>query len=313
MANCVANPIYDTAFKFLMEDDRCAKILLSALLKKDVVDVKVRPHEYSKKEEKRVSIYRVDFCATIREADGSEHLVLVELQKTWRPTELLRFRKYLGMQYEDKRNVSDETGIPLPVVSIYILGHKVGDLKEPVVYVKRQYLDYDSQEIKDGVPSVFVESLTHDSIIVQVPYLKGNVRNHLERLLEIFNQDYVSDESNRLVYIEGRDFSDPDAQRLITRLAFAAADPEIHYAMNVEEEILGERQDLETELMILQEKLAGNSFVEIDEKLLTQRRLRREETKRILQATARVYKHSGMPAERISRLVNLPKDVIAEL
>ena len=219
MANCVANPIYDTAFKFLMEDDRCAKILLSALLKKDVVDVKVRPHEYSKKEEKRVSIYRVDFCATIREGDGSEHLVLIELQKTWRPTELLRFRKYLGMQYEDKRNVNDETGVPLPVVSIYILGHKVGDLKEPVIYVKRQYLDYDSQEIKDGVPSVFVESLTHDSIIVQIPFLKGNVRNHLERILEIFNQDFVSDASHRLVYIEGRDFSDPDAQRLITRLA----------------------------------------------------------------------------------------------
>lgn len=277
------------------------------------MDVKVCPHEYSKKEGKRVSIYRVDFCATIREGDGSEHLVLIELQKTWRPTELLRFRKYLDMQYEDKRNVNDETGAPLPIVCIYLLGHTIGDLTEPVVYVKRQYLDYDSREIQDGVPCTFVESLTHDSIIVQIPFLKGNVRNHLERILEIFYQDFVSEASDRLIYIEGRDFSDPDAQRLITRLAFAAADPEIHYAMNVEEEILGEHQDLETELMILQEKLAGKSCVEIDEKLLSKRRLQREETKRVLQATARVYKQSGLSAEKISRLVNLTKEEIADL
>lgn len=30
----VANPIYDIVFKFLMEDERVARILLSALLKK---------------------------------------------------------------------------------------------------------------------------------------------------------------------------------------------------------------------------------------------------------------------------------------
>ena len=33
----IANPIYDSVFKFLMEDNRVAKVLLSALLQKDVV------------------------------------------------------------------------------------------------------------------------------------------------------------------------------------------------------------------------------------------------------------------------------------
>ena len=32
----IANPVYDTVFKFLMEDNRVAKILLSALLQKEV-------------------------------------------------------------------------------------------------------------------------------------------------------------------------------------------------------------------------------------------------------------------------------------
>ena len=30
----IANPIYDSVFKYMMEDDRVAKILLSALLQK---------------------------------------------------------------------------------------------------------------------------------------------------------------------------------------------------------------------------------------------------------------------------------------
>ena len=41
----VANPIYDIVFKYLMEDERIARTILSALLKKDVVAVEVRPHE----------------------------------------------------------------------------------------------------------------------------------------------------------------------------------------------------------------------------------------------------------------------------
>jgi hypothetical protein len=35
----VANPIYDAVFKYLMEDDRVARTILSALLKKEVLSV----------------------------------------------------------------------------------------------------------------------------------------------------------------------------------------------------------------------------------------------------------------------------------
>ena len=42
----IANPIYDAVFKFLMEDKKVAKIFLSALLKKDIIDLEMRRHEY---------------------------------------------------------------------------------------------------------------------------------------------------------------------------------------------------------------------------------------------------------------------------
>ena len=78
----VANPIYDTVFKFLMEDERIARTILSALLKRDIEKVEVRPHEYTNTKRDSLSIFRIDFAATIREQDGSKHLILIELQKT---------------------------------------------------------------------------------------------------------------------------------------------------------------------------------------------------------------------------------------
>ena len=188
----IANPIYDSVFKFLMEDERAAKVLLSALLQQEVHDLKMRRNEYTNLSQTRISLFRIDFSARIKDAAGREQLVLIELQKTWLMTETLRFRQYLGTQYLDMENISSSgsgAGYGLPIISIYILGHKLGDLNEPVVYVRRRYLDYDNRDIVQGVPDPFIESLTHDSIIVQIPYLQGRARNHLERLLSVFDQE----------------------------------------------------------------------------------------------------------------------------
>ena len=42
----IANPIYDSVFKYIMEDERIAKTVLSALLKKEVLHVTMRPQRY---------------------------------------------------------------------------------------------------------------------------------------------------------------------------------------------------------------------------------------------------------------------------
>ncbi|MBQ7494586.1 MAG: hypothetical protein IJT75_02290, partial [Bacteroidaceae bacterium] len=151
----VANPIYDAVFKYLMEDERIARTILSALLKKDIIRVQVRPHEYANTQRDSLSIYRIDFGATIREADGSEHLILIELQKTWLPTETLRFRQYLGVQYENPRNIVAESADQhaLPMVAVYLLGHKVGDIEEPVIYVRHQTFDYNGRPVTKGLPN----------------------------------------------------------------------------------------------------------------------------------------------------------------
>ena len=249
----IANPIYDSVFKYLMEDNRAARILLSALLQKDVREVQMRQTEYTGSNRSKISMFRLDFSAKVREKDGGEHLIMIELQKTWLETETLRFRQYLGTQYLNEENIpeSEENadGFALPMVSIYILGHKVGDLQEPVIYVRRHYLDQESNPIVHGVPDPFVESLTHDSIIVQIPYLKGRVRNHLERLLNLFDQDYRLKEDGHLMQFDEDKLKSEDEQWVMYRLIKAISAPGMRRNMQVEDEILSAIEKRDTEIM----------------------------------------------------------------
>ena len=201
----IANPIYDSVFKYLLEDERVARILISALLKKEVTKVECRPHEYVNKTRNTVSMFRIDFAATVREDDGTEHLVLVELQKTWLESETLRFRQYLGVQYGLKENVFREgcnKGYSMPMVAVYILGHTIGHIEEPVLYVNHECFDYDGNTVKKGIPDRFVESLTHDSIFVQLPLLSGRLANRLERVLSVFDQSHRDTSNHQFMHID---------------------------------------------------------------------------------------------------------------
>lgn len=78
----IANPIYDVVFKYLMEDNKVAKLFLSAVTGLDIRSLDFLPQELvadKKKSPKKtfvtalnLSIYRLDFSAKISEADGSK-------------------------------------------------------------------------------------------------------------------------------------------------------------------------------------------------------------------------------------------------
>ena len=89
----VANPIYDIVFKYMMEDERIARTILSALLKEEILRVEVRPHEYTNGQKESLSIFRIDFGATIKGADGEEQLILIELQNLVKLKQMRKKRK----------------------------------------------------------------------------------------------------------------------------------------------------------------------------------------------------------------------------
>lgn len=253
----VANPIYDSVFKYIMSDERISKTILSALLKKDVVKVEMRPHEYVNATRDTLSMFRIDFAATIREQDTEseefkDRVVLIELQKTWLDTETLRFRQYLGAQYSNKINIRDDSskGFAYPMVAVYLLGHKVGDITEPVVYVNHDVYDYNGNIVKDGKEEPFVESLTHNSIIVQIPRLKGHVNNRLEKVLSVFDQSRKDAEDKQVLNIDDNKFvGDEDMMYMLHMLTAAAADSEMRQDMNVEDEYYKAIEDRDTAIM----------------------------------------------------------------
>lgn len=135
----IINPIYDASFKYLMEDDRAAKLLLSSLLRRRVLKISPKPHEYAdktqnRKPEKDLGIYRLDYSATIETAEGGTEVVSIELQKVWLESELFRFRRYLGGQYSDSRNLDDDGVTPHHIIAIYILGHTISETDSPIAY-----------------------------------------------------------------------------------------------------------------------------------------------------------------------------------
>ena len=305
----IANPIYDAVFKFLMEDQKVAKILLSALLKKEIMELEMRRHEYTSMEQTRISLFRIDFSAKLREADGSEHLVLIELQKTWLITETLRFRQYLGTQYLSKENMvekKNEQGqkqaYGLPIISIYVLGHSLGNLTEPVVYVNRRYLDYDNKPLPS--PDPFIESLTHDSIIVQIPFLTGRTRNRLERLLSVFDQEYRQAESEHYLEINDEHL-DEEVKCVAHRLLKAAAAPDVRRAMDIEDEILSEIEARDTTIMM------KNQEIELKEQVIEEKRQEIEQKEQVIEQKELVIEQKELVIEQ-KELVIEQKELVIE-
>ena len=297
----IANPIYDSVFKYLMEDERIAKTLLSALLKKEVVAVEMRRNEYTNGVRDNISMFRIDFGAHVKEPDGTIRLVLIELQKTWLETETLRFRQYLGAQYSNPENVPSENnkdGYAIPMVAIYLLGHRVGDINVPVLYVKHKAYDYDGNVVTDGIPDPFVESLIYDSIIVQIPLLHGQVNNRLEKVLSVFDQSQKNGSDRHVLNVNDTPFDDDDdMQYLLRRLLMAAANAQLRQEMNVEDEYFKALEDRDTALMMKDKKLAEQA-----EQL--------EQNKAQLRTMALLLSNSGMSVEEIAKSVGMSQDQV---
>ena len=190
----IANPIYDTVFKYLMEDAEIARGLLSKIIGEDIVEIAVQPQEYVGRSNKfEVIIFRLDFKATIKTKTGKRKKVLIELQKGKNAADIMRFRRYPGDNYRKEDFVEAENKrVALPIITIYFLGFRLKNITTAVMKVSREYTDL----ITDKpiiVEEEFVEKLTHDSYIIQIQRLKKKVRNDIERVLKVFNQAYATE------------------------------------------------------------------------------------------------------------------------
>jgi hypothetical protein len=311
----IANPIYDVVFKYLMEDNKVAKLFLSAVTGLDIRSLEFLPQELvsnKKKSQKKtfltalnLSIYRLDFSTKVREADGSEKVIIIEIQKSKFTHENMRFRKYLGKQYMNEtffQWIVETTGrrykSGLPILPIYILGEKVEGYEDmPVINVNRCIRDRYTREVVE-VRNHFIESLFHEGIIINVPALSQKRRDELEMLLSVFDQKNRS-ENHHIMNVKEADF--PERFRpIIRRLQAAAQEKEVRDIMTVEDDFVAELNDYE------------HRIEEADKQKEEERRLK-EEAVRKQEEAVRMLLTLGAPAEDIAKKLGLTLEHVLSL
>jgi hypothetical protein len=257
----IANPMYDVVFKYLMEDNAVAITFLSALTGMDIVSLLPLPQELTLDAEgyggrsknlfgRKLSVYRLDFSARVRNADGEEKIVIVEIQQEKLYGQLTRFRKYLGKQYANGafvKKIQTATGreydIGIPILSVYFVGEGLEGFRGvPVVLLRRSTIAQYTMQPLDGT-NPFIEGLFHDGIIVNVPFLSREGRNELETLLSVFSP--LNQTTNpQIMSIEETKFMEK-YQPILRRLKAAAQEKGVRDKMTVEDDFLEEMEMLE--------------------------------------------------------------------
>lgn len=255
----IANPIYDAAFKYLMDDPRVAKTLIAAVLqidKKDILELTPDRNEISIYKKDEVNACRLDFTVRIKTNDG-EKAIYIELQKAWSKGEMKRFRQYLASQYTRASNVGNDN-FPLPVMSIYILGETVDHLDEAVTLIKRHYENQNGEEINKDKKSWFVECLSHDMVVIQIPKIQPRPNSTLDNLLTFFDQSKQDPRNHHVINYNINDYDidneelHDDMRFMVRRLEQATANEEMIIQMCLEdkiEEIVNGKKDAEEKLV----------------------------------------------------------------
>ena len=273
----IANPLYDYAFKYLMEDNEVARKFISAIIGEEVIELAFSPQEYVNTTENMDNpewkYCRLDFIARIRTDKGIK-AVMIEVQKVSIGTDIRRFRRYLGSQYQlqnlEKITVKNNKEIieyePIPIYCIFVLGDGIGIQDVPVVTVNPKIADNATGNELSYENNEFITNLNHRSWIIQVPELKNRCNNDTEVLLSIFDQTNRVKDKRLLLKIREENFP-PKYRSIIRRLELAAADESLRKAMQDEDDfviherkqqaiIAQERTEKEAALAVIAEKEA---------------------------------------------------------
>ena len=241
----VVNPIYDTVFKYIMQDEKVAKVLIGNILKTKVVSIQMNNNEYAAMLPDGKKVFKLDFSATILDKLGKQQLVHIEVQKALEEGEIMRFRHYLGAIYMDATKKYQETITnpktnekitvehPLPIHTIYILGHELGSgLSNSVMHGENIFKDQDGNVIQIPENNDYINGLTHTVTFVIAPLTKKNVKTHLDRLLSIFSDCEPNKEEIEIdEYFDDSD----DYRTLMKALQKASVDKQLRGNLELEQ------------------------------------------------------------------------------
>jgi hypothetical protein len=305
----IANPIYDATFKRLLENDRAAKFFIGAILGCEVLSLVPATQEHTEfdEEKHKVTLFRMDFAATIKTKDEGEKRVIIEMQKANLFDDVYRFRRYLGKEYAVSK---------LPIITIYILGFPLS-VDSPAFGNAPRYRDLLTNE-DIVVHDHFVEHLTHSAYFVQTTRIKPSLNTKLDKLLSIFEQaNFIGGDKTTKDYSLAID--DPEVKAVIDVLHYVAADSQARnelererYYQEAMEDMFGESDRKFAEAVRREEEALRQKDEALKQK---DEALRREEEARQQQLqTARELKYGEkMPTSKIAKITKLNEAEIEKL
>lgn len=239
----IVNPLYDNAFKYLMDNEQIAKKVLSIILGQQIIVLQSKPQEVNVNPDIWNGMARYDFKAIVRNEQNEEQAVLIELQKYRTPNPIVRFREYLAENYKKEETIvnaqGEEVKQALPIITIYILGYKVTQAEVLALKVDRVLKDIIWDVPVNEMPD-FVELLTHTSIIIQVDAKPKEFRNtRLERFISLFSQKLRNEPSNYVIDVDTNDATrfDTDMSDIVSHLNMATLDEKVVRSLKYEQSL----------------------------------------------------------------------------
>ena len=240
----VANPTYDVVFKYLLEDDDIARLVVSAIIGEEVIDLQPNPQERTTEKVKisgtDLTTQRLDFTARIETANGQK-AILIEMQRDGVSEEIMRFRRYIGEQYKyagDKIDTPAGKADVRQMFSVFFWGDRIERNKFPVIEVDPQP-NYPATSATGEVVKVrnsrISKSFHHRSWNIQIKNLGlATPATEIERLLTVFDQQYCTADKQVLeipIHIIPQKF-----RPILYRLQKAVIDTDLRRQMTAQDE-----------------------------------------------------------------------------
>jgi hypothetical protein len=325
----IPNPIYDVVFRYLMEDPESAMIVLSTLINEKIIRLELEPQTHTQKKDNPLHLidpttgddlrlFHLDFVATIQLPDGSEEMIMIELQKASEPDDIFRFKRYISENFQKKyekeilhpvSHTVEMVTKPIRLIPIFILNFRIeNEINDLLIRTNR---------IKTGVfknktlqkTNEFIDNLSYDILVVQLPNIQNiteidyegdDYKRKLFALLKLFDQkSKVKDNEHRLRLI--RKFFPGFLERVIKRLQAADINnPVMEKQMFAEDEYLKALIKRDNQITWLEEG------IEKRDRTI-------EEKDKIILELAKTLKDNGSPVDLIIQKTGLSKEEIENL
>ncbi len=342
-----------------MEDPESALIVISTLINEKIKKIKLEPITHAEKKQKNantkvkdpktdddISLFHLDFTATVALPDGSEELIMIELQKASEPEDIFRFKRYISKNFQNKqeREITDpETQAiktvnkPIRLIPIFILNFRIeNEINDLLIKTSR---------IKEGIfkcrqlqkHNEFIDNLIYDIWVVQLPnlhkineedYRYDEYKEKLFTLLKLFDQkSKVKNNEHRLRLM--RKFFPGFLDHVLERLQSADINnANLEEKMFAEDEYLKALIDRDNKISYFMEQLDATKEqlnttkeqldIEIElrrknDKALDEKDKALDEKDKVIVDFAKTLKNSGLSNFEIQQKTGLSIEIIEKL